>query len=502
NQNDADNRVNVIDKNLAYQNTSNPQTIFVRVENVSDESCYGTSSFTIEVGTNPEFNEPTDWFVCDDIANDGSQLFDLNEKITEISQGINDTLDITFYSSIVDAQNGTNALPLQHTNTFNPQQIYVRIDNGTICNSITSFGLNVIQAPEANPSQPLVQCDTNYDGIVTFDLTDALIDILDVRQDDIVISYFETEADLEAQTNAITNPQAYQNISNPQTVFVRLTNTISNCFLSIPLELQVNLPPAINDFQTVEICANDAQSFNLSDVDNLIVDNAENTNISYHNSASDAMDNVNALNTNYTYQTNNDTIHIRIENATTLCFTTYAFNLIVNGLPIANTPNDLETCDDDYDGLFTFDLSQQNASVLGGQNPNNFTVSYHENEASAIANTNPFDTNYEAFDGEIIFVRIENNATGCFSITQFTTIIHPKPILDIGEQVICLDNFPLLVSANTNNLGDIYLWSTNETTPEIEITQIGSYWVTVTSPFGCETTEVFEVIESEQATIE
>src|SRR5690606_16338559 len=146
NQNDADNRTNAIDKNIAYQNLSNPQTIIVRVENITDESCYGTSSFTIEVGTNPEFNVPTDWFVCDDIANDGSQLFDLNEKIAEISQGINDTLDITFYSSLGDAQNSTNALPLLYTNTFNPQHIYVRIDNGTICNSITSFGLNVIQA--------------------------------------------------------------------------------------------------------------------------------------------------------------------------------------------------------------------------------------------------------------------------------------------------------------------------------------------------------------------
>ena len=502
NQNDADNRVNTIDKSLAYQNVSNPQTIFVRVENVSDQDCYGTSSFTIEVGTNPEFNEPTDWFVCDDITNDGSQLFDLNEKIDEISQGINDTLDITFYSSMADAQNGTNALPLQHTNTFNPQQIYVRIDNGTICNSITSFGLNVIQAPEANPSQPLVQCDTNYDGIVTFDLTDALIDILDVRQDDIVISYFETEDDLEAQTNAIANPQAYQNTANPQTVFVRLTNTISNCYLSIPLELQVNLPPAINNFQTVEICANDTQSFDLSDVDDVIVDNTTNTIISYYNSASDALDNVNALNTNYIYQTNNDTIHIRIENATTQCFTTYAFNLIVNSLPVANTPTDMETCDDDFDGFFTFDLSQQNASVLGVQNPNNFTVNYYDSETSALTNTNPLDNLYAAFDGQTIFVRIENNATGCFSVTQFTTIVHPKPILDIGEQVICLDNFPLLVSANTNNLGDVYLWSTNDTTPEIEITQIGTYWVTVTSPFGCETTEVFNVIESEQATIE
>jgi gliding motility-associated-like protein len=502
NQNDADNRTNAINKNLAYQNQSNPQTIFVRVENVSDEDCYGTSSFVIEVGTNPEYNEPTDWFVCDDIANDGSQLFDLNEKITEISQGINDTLDITFYSSMVDAQNGTNALPLQYSNTFNPQQIYVRIDNGTICNSITSFGLNVIQAPESNPSQPLVQCDTDSDGIVTFDLTEALIDILDVRQDDIVIAYFETEADLDAQTNAITNPQVYQNTSNPQTVYIRLTNTISNCYLSIPLELQVNLPPAINDFQNVEICANDTQSFDLSDVNTLIVNGTANTLITYHSSASDAVDNINALDTNYTYQTSNDIIHIRIENDTTHCFTAYAFNLVVNSLPIANTPNDMETCDDDFDGLFTFDLSSQNTSVLGGQNPNNFTVSYFDNQASAQTNTNPLETDYAAFDGEIIFVRVENNATGCFSITQFTTIVNPRPILDIGEQVICLDNFPLLVSANTNNAGDTYLWSTNDTTPEIEITQIGTYSVTVTTPFGCETTEVFNVIESEQATIE
>ncbi|MCB0445876.1 MAG: hypothetical protein KDC68_09545, partial [Gelidibacter sp.] len=66
----------------------------------------------------------------------------------------------------------------QYTNTTNPQQIFVRIDNGTICNSITNFGLNVIQAPEANPAQPLTMCDTNSDGFVTFDLTLSEFDIL------------------------------------------------------------------------------------------------------------------------------------------------------------------------------------------------------------------------------------------------------------------------------------------------------------------------------------
>jgi len=58
------------------------------------------------------------------------------------------------------------------------------------------------------------------------------------------------------------------------------------------------------------------------------------------------------------------------------------------------------------------------------------------------------------------------------------------------------------VSANTNQLGDTYLWSTNQTSPEIDITTQGTYWVTVTTAFGCQNTQVFNITESEQAHIE
>ena len=39
-------------------------------------------------------------------------------------------------------------------------------------------------------------------------------------------------------------------------------------------------------------------------------------------------------------------------------------------------------------------------------------------------------------------------------------------------------------------------------TPEIEITEVGTYSVTVTTSYGCTTSVTFNVIESEQATIE
>ncbi|WP_370001290.1 T9SS type B sorting domain-containing protein, partial [Winogradskyella sp.] len=45
-------------------------------------------------------------------------------------------------------------------------------------------------------------------------------------------------------------------------------------------------------------------------------------------------------------------------------------------------------------------------------------------------------------------------------------------------------------------------WSTNETSPEIEITEVGSYSVMVTNEFGCTSTSTFNVTESESAVID
>ncbi|MDC0007131.1 choice-of-anchor L domain-containing protein, partial [Winogradskyella sp.] len=781
NQNDADNRVNAINKNTTYQNIINPQTIYTRVENISDQNCYDTTSFTIEVGTNPLFNVPTNWFVCDEVSNDGFETFNLSTKVAEIAQGIPDNLTITFYTSLFNAENSINPLPNEFTNTVNPQQIYVQIDNGTICNSITAFELNVIQVPELNTSEPLVLCDTDDDGFVDFNLTDAEVAILDVRQDDIVIAYFESLEDLETNTDAIPNPNAYTNISNPQTVYIKVTNTISNCYAFVPIDLSVNLPPTIIDFEEFETCDNSTNSFDLTEINSIIIDDLTNINISYFTSFTDAFDNTNSLSDIYTYQTSLDKIYARVASTISPCFTIYDFDLKINPLPIANQPSDLEACDDiSNDGFESFNLEQQTAVILGSQNTTNFTITYHlslanansdsnplasnytanvnqtisvrvennitgcynltsfnlivnphpntpqplqecdtdydalttidltqaetdlfevtnlnnsisyfeslddlqantnpileptnyqnlsnpqtvyirvdnaiancftfvpltlnvnlppainqfetydicantdnsfdlteinealmdetfnilfsyyTNEMDAMASTNPLDSNYNytsnndvlfvrvefstthcfyiyqfnlnvnptptihqsndligcddnfdgilefnlttqnasllgnqsaaqyavtyhnsqldanqnsnalntdyfAFNTEVIYARIENNTTGCYNTTQFTVIINPIPSIDIEDQVICLDNLPLLVSANTNDPTDQYLWSTGETSPEIEITAIGIYWVTVTNVFGCENTRTFGVSESEAATIE
>lgn len=502
NQTDAENRTNMIDKASAYQNTTNPQTIYIRVENISDESCFGTSSFIIEVGSIPEFNEPSDVFLCDDISNDGQETIDLNQKINEISQGINDNLNITFHLNQVDAENNQNHLQSNFTNNLNPQTIFARIDNGTICVGITSFTMNVIQVPQVNTAPPLTACDDNYDGLTNFDLTSAANSILDVRQDNIATAYFENLEDLDANQNAIAIPSNYNNLSNPQTIYFKVTNTISNCYVAVPIVLEVNLPPAINNFETFEICYSENELFNLSEINNVIVDSNTNLTINYFASETDAINNVNALPETYNYQIGNNFLFARISNNTTGCFAISDFILEVNPLPTVNQANNLEACDDDFDGLLVFDLNVQTTTILGGQSPTNYNVSFFDSLTNAQLAQNALDPIYEAQDMDEIFVRVENNITGCFNTTQFTIIVNPRPVVEIPTQVICLDLGSVVVSADTNNPNDTYLWSTGATTPEIEISQIGNYSVMVTSIFGCETSVSFDVIESESANIE
>jgi gliding motility-associated-like protein len=500
---DAINRSNSIDKTSPYTNTSIPQTIFVRIENITDENCFATSSFELEIGSSPDFNPPTNYLICDDESNDSIEIFDLNNTITEINQGSSENLIITFYESIEDAEAELNEIPLEYTNTSNPQQIYARIENGTYCYSIAEFGLNIVQVPSVNVPSDMTFCDNDYDGSITFDLTVSEFEILDLRDDDIVISYFEDEANLEANTNQITNPDSYQNITNPQTVFVKATNVVSNCFVSIPLNLIVNLPPSINDVPTIETCFSEVSTYNLSEATDILFDDTSGISISYHLSQSDAEVNQNALASTFNYTSTSTTIYIRAQYVSTLCTAISSFDLVINPNPIANTPPSMEACDDDYDFELVFDLSQQTSIIIGAQNASQVTVPYHETDVDALEGTNAIlDTNYNAISYQLIFVRIENNDTGCFDTTLFQTIVNGKPLVEIPEQVICLDNLPLTVFAGELVSGDTYLWNTGETTSEIEIDTIGQYSVTVTSPFGCEKTTEFNVTASAPATID
>ncbi|WP_299123979.1 choice-of-anchor L domain-containing protein [uncultured Winogradskyella sp.] len=499
---DAISNSNAIDKTIPYQNITNPQTIYVRMENENQNSCVAIAPMQIVARQAPIYNVPTDIPVCG-TNGDGPYQIDLNTKIDEISNGSPNDLGISFHTTELNANFGTNPTSLSFTSTSNPEKLYVRIlNNDSGCFNVESFYINILDLPEVKFNQSLIQCSNYFNTQSEWDLTDIELDILDGRQYNIDFTYYQTELDAENEVNVITNPENYIGANDNEMIYVKLINLSTGCYIIVPFELILNNPPQLNTTDTYDICENELNSVNLLDINEVILDDTFNIIVSYHANQDDAEANENALNTDYNYTNMIETLFVRLEYSTTHCYVVSPFQLVVNPLPIANTPNNLMACDDDFDGLVEFDLNTQNADILNGQNTNDFSLTYHNSENDAVENMLPLNTNYTANNNEIIFARVENNTTGCFDITQFSIIVNPLPLVAIEDQVICLNNVPLHVSADTNNTSDTYLWSTNETSPEIQIYTTGAYSVTITNEFGCETTSTFNVTESESATID
>ncbi|WP_217701399.1 hypothetical protein, partial [Tenacibaculum aiptasiae] len=230
---------------------------------------------------------------------------------------------------------------------------------------------------------------------------------------------------------------------------------------------------------------------NLRDRVNTILGPTQTTGftVTFHTSAADANTGNNPIpnDTNYTNQTKDrETIYVRVVNDTTGCFNDHVtFDIIINPLPtIANTIPNLEVCDvatpsdgDPRNRLAqNIDLSQRDADILNGRDPNLFEVSYHRTLQNAIdgvlplSKTNysndPATTNFPANllsddpATEIIHISLLNRTTGCrYGIATLQLVIMPEPNipLNILNYIDC-DNQSDASNDDTNGInGDITL---------------------------------------------
>ena len=117
----------------AYSNISNPQTIFIVVEDQDPTNlCTSETTLLLEVVDAPTLVPPTELEMCDmtEIIGPGDELepFDLESKTDEITGG-DLTISVTYYETQADADAGTNALVSPYTNIENPQTIFIRAED-------------------------------------------------------------------------------------------------------------------------------------------------------------------------------------------------------------------------------------------------------------------------------------------------------------------------------------------------------------------------------------
>ncbi|WP_298137507.1 T9SS type B sorting domain-containing protein [Flavobacterium sp.] len=323
--------------------------------------------------------------------------------------------------------------------------------NGNTCGlysaaaTLTTYALPVITSPVT-----LVQCDNDTDGVSTFNLTEKNT-FISANSAVETFTYFTTFAGADNNTSSlqITTPFAYTTTNS--SVYVRVVNA-NGCYRVAQLNLVVSatqLPSTfIRNFYTcddyIDATNDDYDGISLFDFSSVTTDiqailpTTASYTINYYRNEADALSETNAIPSSLTSNYRNigypgvQNIWVRVDSdVDNACFGLGPYVVLtVEALPVANSVNAtniIRTCDDNHDGIFNFDTSNLEATILNGQT--NVTVTYFDELGNPIIPLpNPLVVNTT----KTITARVTNNSTQasngpCFDEVTIQYIVDDLP---------------------------------------------------------------------------
>lgn len=225
--------------------------------------------------------------------------------------------------------------------------------------------------------------------------------------------------------------------------------------------------------------------FNLNEANNALTGNASDLSTKFY---SDLARTIELNGNNFNYDSNNSPIiYVKVYNEDTGCFDTSELTLNVSLTQI----NDFtyQVCDEtgSEDGFNTFNLDNI-TPIVQSQNSITDPIIYYLTFEDALLEQNNLGIlfNNTIPYSQTIYLRTENNNI-CFGIGKVNLIINKLPSIETDSTILyCLNKFPETITLNAGVLNDTannysYLWSTGETSYQIEVNEAKTYTVTVTN---------------------
>ena len=436
-------------------------------------SCVAVSA-AINVTNNalPIINPITNFEKCDDTldGNDknGFVDFDLSTKNNEIS-GMQSGINVTYHKIQSDAASGINPkTTLYSTNRI----LYARLTNTAKgCYVVTSFNIVVLPLPNVTPIT-IIQCDDDLDAKTYFNIT-VKNEVISSNFANETFSYYTslTGANAANPTELIATPLAFENINPPlpapqglMFVWARVANKITGCYSVAKLTLKVvatNIPatynialPAVCD-DLLDIDGNNnannnkrdgIATFDLSPTKATIkallppLHPTDFYTINYYRNQADALAEANVITDISNYRNigypNTQNIWVRVDsNVDNACIGLGPFvTLTVERLPKANPVTIPRQCDDDQDGIFTFNNNALESTLLNGQT--NVTITYFDQNNNPLSS--PFPATFTTATQTIKAVVTNNSALKCFDETLIVFTVDDLP-----------EGFPIPVTLTT-----------------------------------------------------
>jgi gliding motility-associated-like protein len=450
-QADADANVTTPLDAALFNNTTNPQTIWARVQNVANAACYALTSFQLQVGNTPVLG--SDIFeLCDD-SQDGSDAngfttFNFADFTPQWVQ--NSGFTITYHATEADALAAQGPLPQQYYNTTQGSQVvYSRIENNTYaeCTTVLPVTLVVNPLPGNVQNAVLIQCDTGAspDGFTSFNLAQANLQYTNGNAG-FSVEYFIDSNDAQAGTGSVTG--LYTNTSNPQTISARVTNMATGCYRVLPLELHVST----GVFAPVEIerCDDDGTEDGMASFD-LALSGFESPLLSvvYYTSLQDALAEQNAIAVPTAYTNSisiQQSVYARIEEGNA-CMAIREIILHVRPLPDIDVNETAIVC------LNTMDYIELDAGV--STNQQNYTYLWSTGQT-----THSIYTNQPGI--YTVTVTDITHATLCSKLRTITVVPSNIALIDnITVTDLTENNTITVVALPVGGVNTSYLYSLN-----------------------------------------
>ena len=279
-----------------------------------------TATVTVSVSSIPVFNLDNFYSICGGESiiidtglnpNQYSCLWYLNGNI--ISEGSQSSLDVNMVGTYT-----------------------VLVTDISGCGSTqTQFEVVQTEPINYNAQTELYACSFDGSGFAQFDLSQATPLIVG-SQTDVMVSYYETQADAYSDVNPINTINPYVNIvPNYQILYVKVESTISSCVEMAFLNLIVSGVAPLPTMLDYVVCDEDQDGFaefNLHTRDNEVLINQDNFElyVTYHLSESDAQGQTNPLPNIYTNTSNPQTIYVAVSDYYGCNIEVQSFNLVAD----------------------------------------------------------------------------------------------------------------------------------------------------------------------------
>uniref|UniRef100_UPI00404A5214 choice-of-anchor L domain-containing protein n=1 Tax=Flavobacterium sp. TaxID=239 RepID=UPI00404A5214 len=222
--------------------------------------CLATGDITIEYGSGPIINDAV-LEQCADL--NGQAVFDLTAAQDAIVPAGTLVQNINYFTSLLDAENGTNAIPNPLNYTSISTSLFVRVVNNLGCASIANVDLLATINEISTLSLQFCDNDDLQDGIRTINLqtsvTPAFTDGLDPN---FSIQYFSAIEDAYANLNSLGN-QFSNEIPFSETIYAKEFEN-GNCLgiTAITMNVQAFSNVDISD-EVVVLCTNETVTLSV-----------------------------------------------------------------------------------------------------------------------------------------------------------------------------------------------------------------------------------------------